>query len=124
MAMVDGCGGAISPQPCAMSVMVAFGMPAAFTRDDVAKIAALAHLELEPAELDLFARQLGDILAYAEQVQQIDTTGVPPTAGVLTGPAADRADVVCDPLDRDEVLANAPDAALDAGLFRVPRVIG
>ena len=46
--------------------MLAFGMPAAFTREDVAKIAALANLELEPAEIDLFARQLGDILSYAE----------------------------------------------------------
>jgi aspartyl-tRNA(Asn)/glutamyl-tRNA(Gln) amidotransferase subunit C len=104
--------------------MLAFGMPAAFTREDVAKIAALANLELDTAELDLFARQLGDILAYAEQVQQIDTTGVPATAGILTGHASDRPDEVRPSLDRDEVLANAPDAALDAGLFRVPRVIG
>jgi aspartyl-tRNA(Asn)/glutamyl-tRNA(Gln) amidotransferase subunit C len=99
-------------------------MPAAFTREDVAKIAALAHLELDSAELDLFARQLGDILAYAEQVQQIDTTGVPATAGVLTRHAADRPDEVRPSLDRDEVLASAPDASLDAGFFRVPRVIG
>jgi aspartyl-tRNA(Asn)/glutamyl-tRNA(Gln) amidotransferase subunit C len=107
-----------------MSVMVAFGMPAAFTRDDVARIAALAHLELDPAELDLYARQLGDILAYAEQVQQIDTTGIAPTAGVLDWPAADRVDELRPSLDRDEILASAPDAALDAGLFKVPRVIG
>jgi aspartyl-tRNA(Asn)/glutamyl-tRNA(Gln) amidotransferase subunit C len=99
-------------------------MPAALSRDDVAKIAALANLELDSAELDLFARQLGDILAYAEQVQEIDTTGVPPTAGVLTGHAADRPDEVRPSLDRDEILASAPDAAIDAGLFRVPRVIG
>jgi uncharacterized protein YggT (Ycf19 family) len=65
--------------------MLAFGMPAAFTREDVARIAALARLELDVAEIDLLARLLGDILAYAEQVQQIDTTGVAPTAGVLTG---------------------------------------
>jgi aspartyl-tRNA(Asn)/glutamyl-tRNA(Gln) amidotransferase subunit C len=104
--------------------MLAFGMPAAFTRDDVEKIAALAHLELDSSELDLFARQLGDILAYAEQVQQIDTTGIEPTAGVLDWPAADRDDELRPSLDRDEVLAAAPDAALEAGLFKVPRVIG
>jgi aspartyl-tRNA(Asn)/glutamyl-tRNA(Gln) amidotransferase subunit C len=98
-------------------------MPAAFTREDVAKIAALAHLELDTAELDLFARQLGEILAYAEQVQQIDTTGVAPTGGILSGDTTDRADEVKPCLDRDVVLASAPDAALDAGLFRVPRVI-
>ena len=104
--------------------MLAFDMAAVFSRDDVAKIAALANLELDAAELDLFARQLGDILAYAAEVQQIDTTGVPPTASVVTRHAADRADVVRPCLDRDEALANAPDAALDAGLFKVPRVIG
>ena len=104
--------------------MLAFGMPAAFTRDDVAKIAALAHLELDQTELDLFVRQLGDILAYAEQVQQIDTTGIRPTAAVLDWPAADRPDETRPSLDRDTVLAAAPDAAVAAGLFKVPRVIG
>ena len=103
--------------------MLAFDMPAVFTREDVAKIAALANLELDPSEIDLFARQLGDILSYAEQVQQVDTTGVPPTASVLTRPAAEREDLVRPSLNRNEALANAPDAALDA-FFRVPRVIG
>jgi aspartyl-tRNA(Asn)/glutamyl-tRNA(Gln) amidotransferase subunit C len=107
-----------------MSVMVAFGMPAALTRDEVARIAALANLELDASELDLFARQLGDILAYAEQVQQIDTTGVAPTAAILTRHAVDRLDEMRPSLDVDEALANAPDAATGAGLFRVPRVIG
>jgi aspartyl-tRNA(Asn)/glutamyl-tRNA(Gln) amidotransferase subunit C len=104
--------------------MLAFGMPAAFTRDQITAIAALAHLELDASEIDLFTRQLGDILAYAEVVQQIDTTGVPPTASVVAGHAADRPDEVRPSLDRDEVLAAAPDAALDAGFFKVPRVIG
>jgi aspartyl-tRNA(Asn)/glutamyl-tRNA(Gln) amidotransferase subunit C len=99
-------------------------MAAGFTREQVAAIAALAHLELDGAELDLFARQLGDILTAAEDVQRVDTTGVPPTASVLTRHASDRPDEVRPCLDRDEALANAPDAALDAGLFKVPRVIG
>ena len=104
--------------------MLAFGMPAGFTRDEILKIAALAHLELEPAEVDLFTRQLGDILAYAEVVQQIDTTGVPPTAAILSQETTDRADEVRGCLEREDVLAGAPDAAPDAGFFRVPRVIG
>ena len=104
--------------------MLASDMPAGFTRDQIAAIAALANLELDAAELDLFARQLGDILAYAEVVQQIDTTGVLPTASVLSRHAADRADAVAPCLDRDEILAAAPDAALDAGFFKVPKVIG
>ena len=104
--------------------MLAFAMPTGFTRDEVATIAALAHLELEPGELDLFARQLGEILAYADQVQQIDTTGVPPTANVVTRHSSDRADQVQPSLDRASALAGAPDPALGAGLFKVPRVIG
>ncbi|HEV3140550.1 MAG TPA: Asp-tRNA(Asn)/Glu-tRNA(Gln) amidotransferase subunit GatC [Vicinamibacterales bacterium] len=95
-----------------------------FTRENVTAIAALAHLELDEAELDLFARQLGDILAYAEEVQRIDTTGVPPTASVVTRHAADRDDVERAGLDREAALASAPDPARQAGLFKVPRVIG
>ncbi len=104
-------------------------MPA-FSRDEVARIATLANLELEPAEIDLFARQLGDIIAYANELQQLDTTGVTPTTSVAPGDnhdideAGDRADEVRPSLDRAAALANAPDPAVGAGLFRVPRVIG
>jgi aspartyl-tRNA(Asn)/glutamyl-tRNA(Gln) amidotransferase subunit C len=98
-------------------------MPTAFTRDEVEKIAALATLELDSDEIELFARQLGDILAYADQVQQIDTTGVAPTASVVMRHAVDRADEPRPSLDRDAALANAPDAAPEAGFFRVPRVL-
>ena len=99
-------------------------MAATFSRDQVAAIAALANLELESSELELFARQLTDILAYADEVQQVDTAGVPPTASVVTRHVSDRPDDVRPSLDRTEALANAPDAAPEAGLFRVPRVIG
>ena len=99
-------------------------MPAVLTRAEVERIAALAHLELADDEIDLFVRQLGDILEYANQLQQIDTTGVPPTASVTVGHEGDRPDVVAPCLDRAQALANAPDAAIEAGFFRVPRVIG
>jgi aspartyl-tRNA(Asn)/glutamyl-tRNA(Gln) amidotransferase subunit C len=99
-------------------------MSATLTRDDVVRIAELAHLELTEDEITTFTRQLGDILRYAEQVQAVDTSGVPPTSHVLAGAAVERADEVVPCLDRDEVLAAAPDAAPEAGLFRVPRVIG
>ena len=62
--------------------MLAFAMPGSFTREEVEQIASLAQLELSADELALFGRQLGDILAYATQVQQIDTTRVAPTASV------------------------------------------
>jgi aspartyl-tRNA(Asn)/glutamyl-tRNA(Gln) amidotransferase subunit C len=103
--------------------MLASGMPPGFTREQVTAVAALANLELEPAEIELFARQLGDILAYADEVQQVDTTGVEPTASLMRQ-ATDRADELRPSLDRGEALEAAPDAAIDAGFFRVPRVIG
>lgn len=99
-------------------------MSSGFTRAQVEEVAVLANLDLEPSEVEAFARQLGDILAYADQVQQVDTTGVPPTASVVASQASDRPDQVRPSLDRDDVLANAPDPAREAGLFRVPRVIG
>src|SRR5438874_7282995 len=99
-------------------------MPAGFSRAQVEAVAALAHLELNESEIELFAKQLGDILEYATQVQDIDTTGVPPTASVVTRHAADRADEIRPSLDRAEALANAPDASTHAGLFKVPRVMG
>lgn len=99
-------------------------MPASFTRSEVEKIAALAQLELDETELDLFGRQLSSILDYAEIVQRIDTSGVPPTTGIVSNAVADRPDVVAPSLDRDAALANAPDPARVAGLFKVPLVIG
>lgn len=98
-------------------------MPAGFSRAQIEAVAALAHLELTDAEIDLFARQLGDILNYAVQVQSIDTTGIPPTASVSTL-QADRTDEPKPSLDRLRALGNAPDANIEAGLFKVPRVIG
>jgi aspartyl-tRNA(Asn)/glutamyl-tRNA(Gln) amidotransferase subunit C len=95
-----------------------------FSRSEVQAIASLAQLELTDAELDLFGRQLGDILDYVNQLQQIDTSGVPPTTSVVPGHAAERDDVVVRSLDRTDAIANAPDPAREAGLFRVPRVIG
>lgn len=103
--------------------MLAFAMPAAFSRPQVEAIAALANLELTDAEFELFARQLGEVLEYANQVQSIDTTGVPPTASVVRH-SVERPDDVRPSLERADAMANAPDAAPEAGLFRVPRVIG
>ena len=93
------------------------------TRDDVKRIAELARLELTNDELDLFTRQLGDILTYVEQIRSLDTAGVAPTSQVLNRPV-DRDDIPDATLSRSQLLGNAPDAALEAGLFKVPRVIG
>lgn len=92
------------------------------TQQDVKRIAELARLELTTGELDLFTRQLADILTYVEQIRTLDTTGVPPTSHVLNRPV-ERDDAPQPSLSREDLLANAPDAAREAGLFKVPRVM-
>ena len=91
------------------------------------RIATLARLELTPEEIALFADQLTAILAYADQVQQVDTSGVPPTAYGVGPHSADRPDRVVPSLAIEDVLANAPDSERlrsGGGFFKVPRVIG
>ncbi len=99
-------------------------MPSPLSRAEVERIAALARLELTEAEKDLFAAQLAEILAYAQEIQQVDTTGIPPTSHVLARHGALRPDDPSPSLAREEALANAPDPASAEGLFKVPRVIG
>ena len=93
------------------------------TRADVERIAALARLQIADEDVDRFARQMTAILAYADQVQRVDTSGVQPMAST----AADtvwRDDHLVPSLDRDRLLEQAPAADRTAGLFKVPRVIG
>jgi aspartyl-tRNA(Asn)/glutamyl-tRNA(Gln) amidotransferase subunit C len=97
-------------------------MPAEFSREEVARIARLANLELAPSEVELFARQLGDFLKYAEMLARIDTTGVTPTTSVGEN-STDRPDETRPSLDRAAALALAPDPA-PQGLYKVPRVLG
>ena len=99
-------------------------MSSRLTVADVERIAALAYLELTAEEKALFTRQLADILAYAQQVQALDTSGVPATAHVFVDERTEREDEPRSSLPLEEALANAPDAVPEVGLFRVPRVLG
>ena len=91
---------------------------------DVDRIAALARLELTDDERARFATQLSAILAYADQVQQADTSAVDAPADRLPSVPAMREDEPRPSLDRDDVLSQAPAADRSAGLFKVPRVLG
>ena len=88
---------------------------------DIAKVAKLARVGLTDEELELYGRQLGDILEHAELVRSLPTEGVPPTSHPLPMVNSFRPDVVTPSLDRDEVLAQAPDH--EDGYFRVPRIL-
>lgn len=94
----------------------------ALTNKDVEHVAKLACLELTEAERDKYTRQLAAILEYAGQLNELDTTGVEPTAHVLPLSNVFREDTVKPSLPREDVLANAPDPF--KGCFRVPKIIG
>jgi aspartyl-tRNA(Asn)/glutamyl-tRNA(Gln) amidotransferase subunit C len=98
-------------------------MSTVLSREDVLRIAELARLELTPDEVTLFTRQLADILEYVEQIRALDTSGIEPTSHAINRPH-DRPDVPAPSLARQDALSNAPDAAVETGLFKVPRVIG
>jgi aspartyl-tRNA(Asn)/glutamyl-tRNA(Gln) amidotransferase subunit C len=94
-----------------------------FTREDVERIARLARLELTEHEKALLTPQLSAFLAYAEQVQQVSTAGVPPTSHPLAGLGAWRDDTPEPSLDRALALSQAPEPDAARGLFKVPRVL-
>lgn len=97
-------------------------MPERLTPADVAHVAKLARLDVTEEEVDLFAEQLAAVLDHAADVAALDTAGVPPTAHPLPLKNVLRTDEPRPSLDRDEVLAMAPDA--EEGRFRVPRILG
>jgi len=99
-------------------------MSSALAPEEVERIARLARLSLSTGERDLFARQLTGILQYAEQLREVDTTGVPPTSHPLALSSPLRDDESRPSLPRTDALRGAPDADAAAGLFKVPRVLG
>jgi aspartyl-tRNA(Asn)/glutamyl-tRNA(Gln) amidotransferase subunit C len=95
-------------------------------RATVAKIASLARLKLDEGALDRMVPEFNNILAWVEQLGEVDTSGVEPMTAVIPQALRLRDDVVdADPLTgggiRDKVLANAP--APEHGFFGVPKVI-
>jgi aspartyl-tRNA(Asn)/glutamyl-tRNA(Gln) amidotransferase subunit C len=92
------------------------------TKETVAHVATLARLAVTDEELELFTGQLAAVLEHAQDVEALDTSGVPPTAHPLEIVNVLREDVVQPSLDRDEVLAMAPSS--EDGRFRVPSILG
>ncbi len=90
------------------------------TLDEVKHVAELAKLHLTDAEVAEYAEQLSAILDYAEMLQEVDTSDIPPTPYVLPLASVMRADEPEPSLPNDVALANAPDR--DDGFFRVRAV--
>ena len=92
----------------------------------VARIAALARIKVTEAELEAMVPELNGILAWVEQLGEVDVTGVEPMSAVIENHLRLREDLIdADPLTgggkRDAILANAP--AAEHGFFAVPKVI-
>jgi aspartyl-tRNA(Asn)/glutamyl-tRNA(Gln) amidotransferase subunit C len=96
------------------------------SQEEVTKIATLSNLALTPEETESFAGQLASIVAYIDQLSELDTANVKAwqqrSAGEAITSYAAREDGIEPSLGTDTALANAPDA--DLGHFRVPKVIG
>ena len=91
------------------------------TLQEVEHIAELARLQLSPAEKERYRQQLSAILEHFEQLQQLDTASIEPTATVLPLRSVMRADEASLDWPREDILANAP--AAEDGCFEVPAVL-
>ena len=95
------------------------------SREDVLRVAQLAHLELAEDEVQLYQGQLDAILTYIDKLNELDTSSVEPLAQVLTpsteaNPSA-REDETVSCGTAEEVLKIAPDPSRP--YFRVPKVL-
>lgn len=88
---------------------------------DIHAVAHLARLELTPAEEAQFATQLGDVLAYMEQLKEAAVEGVEPLAHAVPLNNVARPDQVRPSLPQAAALSNAPASA--NGLFIVPKIV-
>lgn len=93
----------------------------ALERSDVEKIAHLARLGLEEAEIQRTTETLNDILGLVDRMQAVDTDGIAPLAHPLEATQRLRADAVTEENHREAYQAIAP--AVEAGLYLVPKVI-
>ena len=87
----------------------------------VRHVARLARLKITDAEAALFASQLSKVLEYVEQLNELDTSNVLPTAHPLPVSNVFRADAIRPTWTADQALHNAPDR--HDGFFRVPKVL-
>ena len=90
------------------------------TVKDVEHVAKLARLELTEEEKEKFAGQLGDVLKYVEQMNEVDTSNVVPMAHAMDFVNVMREDTVNYEQTKAELMKNAPDE--EDGFFKVPKI--
>ncbi|MFT8953802.1 MAG: Asp-tRNA(Asn)/Glu-tRNA(Gln) amidotransferase subunit GatC [Gluconobacter sp.] len=87
----------------------------------VTRIARLARIGLEPGEVDSLGKDMGSIIDWVEQLNEVDVTDVPPMIGTGIATPRLREDRVTDGNRRDDVLSNAPDR--EGPFYTVPKVV-
>ena len=87
----------------------------------VKKVATLARIRVPEERHESLAQELTGIMAWIEQLAEVDTDGVEPMTSVVDAKLPMRADVVTDGGDAARILANAPKSA--NGFFVVPKVV-
>lgn len=92
------------------------------TKEEVVHVAKLARLNLDKKAIELYTKQLGEILTYMDTLNRVNTDGVPATSHAIFMNNAFREDEVKDSIPVDKALANAPKS--EDGTFIVPKVIG
>ncbi|HOB21943.1 MAG: Asp-tRNA(Asn)/Glu-tRNA(Gln) amidotransferase subunit GatC [Firmicutes bacterium] len=90
-------------------------------REVVEHVAKLAKLAISEEEAEQFTNEIAGILAYAEKLNALDTTGVDPLISPVPMQAVLRDDIVEENLSQQEALAAAPE--VQDGMFKVPRII-
>ncbi|MGF1496554.1 MAG: Asp-tRNA(Asn)/Glu-tRNA(Gln) amidotransferase subunit GatC [Elainellaceae cyanobacterium] len=90
-------------------------------REQVRKVAYLARLALTPEEEERFTTQLGNILDYFEQLNELDTDNVSPTARAIDVSNITRSDTLEPWTDQEAILSSAPDR--DDEFFKVPKIM-
>ena len=98
------------------------GIVMGISKEEVVHVAKLARLHLDEEAIDLYTKQLGEILTYMATLNRVDTQGVPPTSHAIFINNAFREDEVKASVPVERALANAPQS--EDGSFVVPKVIG
>ena len=91
------------------------------TTDDIEYVLKLARLRLTEEEKQKLIKQMGDVIGFVDKLNEIDTTGIEPTAHVLPIHNVFREDIVQQSFDRDKILQNA--SSKKDGCFLVPKVV-
>lgn len=100
----------------------------AINKEDVLRVAELAHLELTPDEVEMYRAQLDSILSYIGKLNELNTANVQPMAGGRPAGVGGDAEPLRDDEEKaskvfEDVAKHAPDVTADGRYIRVPKVI-